>query len=67
MISCPRCCADHSQCRKEHQGTESGKLVWTIWHCLRCSFTWRDTEPAQSIDYSVREPFSRLDPDDSKK
>jgi hypothetical protein len=33
---------------------------------MRCSFTWRDTEPARSIDYSVREAFSRIDPDRSE-
>ena len=63
MNSCPRCRADHSHFRKEWQGFESGKRVWTVWHCMRCSFTWRDTEPARSIDHSVREAFSRVDPD----
>ena len=63
MTSCPRCRGDHSHCGKEWQGVESGKLVWIVWHCRRCSFTWRDTEPARSIDYAVREPFSRVDPD----
>ena len=78
MTSCPRCRGDHSHCCKEWQGFESGKLVRqpllvpesksalsfsTVWHCMRCSFTWRDTEPARSIDYAVREAFSRVDPD----
>jgi hypothetical protein len=63
MNRCPRCRADKSHCRREWQGLESGELVWTVWHCTRCSFTWRDTEPARSIDYDVREAFSRVDPD----
>lgn len=67
MNSCPRCQAEHSHCRRELQGHESGKRVWSIWHCTRCSFTWRDTEPARSIDYSVRDPFSRVDPDHPEK
>jgi hypothetical protein len=66
MTRCPRCRADHSHCYKEWQGVESGKLVWTVWHCMHCSFTWRDTEPARSIDYAVREAFSRIDPDRSE-
>jgi len=66
MTRCPRCRADHSHCCKEWQGVESGKLVWTVWHCTRCSFTWRDSEPARSIDYAVREVFSRVDPDRSE-
>ena len=63
MTSCPRCRADRSHCRKEWEGAESGKRVWTVWHCLRCSFTWRDSEPARSTDYAVREAFFRVDPD----
>ena len=67
MNRCPRCRADNSHCRKEWQGFEFGKLVWTVWHCMRCSFTWRDTEPARSIDYTIREAFSRVDPDRPEK
>lgn len=67
MTGCPRCRADQSHCREEWQGVESGKLVWTVWHCTRCSFTWRDTEPACCIDYAVREAFSRVDPDRPEK
>ena len=63
MTSCPRCRADRSHCRKEWEGAESGKRVWTVWHCLRCFFTWRDSEPARSTDYAVREAFFRVDPD----
>lgn len=63
MNRCPRCRADHSRCRKEWQGVELGKVVWTVWHCMRCSFSWRDTEPARSIDYTIREAFSRVDPE----
>ena len=67
MTHCPRCCSDLSHCRKELEGMESGQLVWIIWHCMRCSFTWRNTEPPQSIDPAVREPFSSVDPDHPEK
>jgi C4-type Zn-finger protein len=67
MTSCPRCRADHSHCCKQWKGVQSGKIVWTIWHCQRCSFSWRDTEPARSIDYAARETFSRVDPDRPEK
>jgi C4-type Zn-finger protein len=63
MTGCPRCRSAHTHCRRQWQGFESGNLVWTVWHCERCCFTWRDTEPARSIDNAVREAFSRVDPD----
>lgn len=63
MTICPRCRADQSNCRVEWQGVDAGQPAWTVWHCQRCSFTWRDTEPARSIDPDVRQAFSSVDPD----
>lgn len=63
MNSCPRCRASAADCREETRGFEDGDLIWTVWHCTRCAFTWRDSEPERSIDYSVREQFFRVDPE----
>ncbi|MAV30598.1 MAG: hypothetical protein CL866_11250 [Cycloclasticus sp.] len=64
MISCPRCQAAQDKIRNEHQGHDAqGDLVWTIYHCNACEFTWRDSEPATSIDYDTREAFFRVDPE----
>lgn len=48
-MRCPRCQADKKHLRTEHEGREDGKLVWTVYYCQRCSFTWRDSEPADSL------------------
>ena len=61
-LSCPRCRAEASQCRTEHQGREDGLIVWTVFSCAQCSFTWRDTEPDVSIRYENRESWLRMDP-----
>ena len=68
MTICPRCRAGQSHCRMEWQGAAgAAKPPWTVWHCRRCSFTWRDTEPARSIDYNARKAFARVDPDHAEK
>ena len=64
MSFCPRCQADTNACRVEHEGLDAnGKIVWTIHHCTTCSFTWRDSEPEESIVYEKRDPFARMDLD----
>lgn len=63
MISCPRCRAEREDCRLEWEGREEGVVVWTVYHCNRCSFTWRDTEPDRSIKYEARKALFRVDPD----
>ena len=60
---CPRCQSGKQHLRKEHEGKEKGKLLWTVYHCQRCSFTWRDSEDAESIDHDKREAWFRVDPD----
>ncbi len=62
-MTCPRCKADNKYQRTEHQGRENGEIIWTIYYCQRCAFSWRDSEPAESIDYEVREAWFRVDPD----
>lgn len=61
MSFCPRCQSDKSACRVEHEGRDKqGDLVWTVHYCTRCSFTWRDSEPEESVVYAKRDPFSRI-------
>ena len=60
-MSCPRCNTNQDRCRLEHEGRENGTLVWTVYYCEACSFTWRDSEPAESIDYKTRDPWFRVD------
>ena len=63
MNSCPRCQAIPDEVRTEHRGLNAdGELVWTIFHCTSCAFSWRDSEPATSIDFKKREAFFRVDP-----
>ena len=66
-MNCPRCQAAKEHLRTEYKGREGGELVWTVFYCRRCSFTWRDSEPAESIDYSQREAWFRADPDHPEK
>lgn len=62
MSFCPRCQSEQSACRVEHEGRDAqNKLVWTVYYCTTCSFTWRDSEPEESIVYTRRDPFSRVD------
>lgn len=64
MSFCPRCQSDQAASRIEYEGRDNkDKLVWTIHYCTRCSFTWRDSEPEESIVYAKRDPFSRVDLD----
>jgi C4-type Zn-finger protein len=61
-MSCPRCQAGSE--RTEHVAKHGGKIAWTIYYCPRCSFTWRDCEPARTIDPNKREPWSQVHPDE---
>ncbi len=62
-MSCPRCRSAEEHLRVEYQGREGDEIVWTVFHCRRCSFTWRDSEPDESTDYAKREAWFRADPD----
>ncbi len=66
-MNCPRCQAKPEDCVQECQGMEADVLIWTIYHCTRCSFSWRDSEPDSSINYDVREASFRMDPDQPEK
>lgn len=66
-MTCPRCQSSEEHLRTEYEGREEGELVWTVFYCRRCSFTWRDSEPAESIEYAEREAWFRADPDHPEK
>lgn len=56
---CPRCLGAKTEV--QHEGREGKTLVWRILHCLACSFSWRDSEPASTIDPAVRDTDFRVD------
>jgi C4-type Zn-finger protein len=55
---CPRC--EERRIVQVHEGHEQGKRVWGVWHCDHCAFTWRDSEPASTIDPRKRPGWSQL-------
>jgi vanillate/4-hydroxybenzoate decarboxylase subunit D len=60
--ACPRCRG--GEVEMNYQGKEAGRVLWRILHCLRCSFTWRDSEPPESIVTEQRDSFFNVKPDD---
>lgn len=57
-VSCPRCDSDDTLLL--HTGVEAGAALWHVFHCQHCAFTWRDTEPAITIDPHKRPAWARL-------
>ncbi len=62
MEVCPRCRG--TEVEMQYQGKEDGRVIWSILHCRRCSFSWRDSEPPESIVPEKRDPFFNVNPDD---
>ena len=62
-MNCPRCKAGEEHRRIEYHGNEGDKRVWTVYNCQRCCFTWRDSEPAESIEPGQRDPWFQVAPD----
>jgi vanillate/4-hydroxybenzoate decarboxylase subunit D len=59
-MKCPRCqTADGTICK---EGKENGQIVWTIYYCNACGFTWRDSEPEDTLDPNLRPAAFKLDP-----
>jgi C4-type Zn-finger protein len=65
MNACPRCRA--TEIRTEYQGREGKEIVWSVLHCERCSFTWRDSEPPETTMPDKRDPFFNLKPEELDK
>ncbi len=55
---CPRC--ESSALAQMHAGKEDGKTLWHVWHCQDCAYTWRDSEPAESVDAKMRPAWAQL-------
>jgi len=60
--ACPRCRG--TEVEMNYQGKEAGRVIWSILHCLRCSFSWRNSEPAESIVPEKRDAFFNVNPEE---
>lgn len=49
---CPRCSSTGAI--EDYQGREDNTVVWTIYRCVTCCFSWRDSEPVSTIGGGVR-------------
>ncbi|MEL0082461.1 MAG: non-oxidative hydroxyarylic acid decarboxylases subunit D [Gammaproteobacteria bacterium] len=59
MNSCPRC--DKTNLRLEHQGREQGEVVWTIFYCEDCGYSFRDSEDERVLVRDQRRPEFNLE------
>lgn len=53
---CPRC--DDTQAYKIFDAPENA--VWSVYHCPRCYFVWRNTEEAEVTDPEHYDPRFKL-------
>lgn len=58
MDSCPRC--EKTNLRQEHQGIENGEVMWTMYYCLDCAYSFRDSEPDNILVRQKRTPYFNL-------
>ena len=49
---CPRCSSTNAT--EDYQGRQDDTVVWTIFRCITCCFSWRDSEPASAIGIGAR-------------
>lgn len=56
--TCPRC--ETANGRMMYEGREAGRLLWSAYHCGHCAFSWRDSEPATTIDPAKRPKWAQL-------
>lgn len=56
--TCPRC--ESVKTAQMHTGLEGGRSLWSIWHCQACAYTWRDSEPAETLDPQLRPAWAQL-------
>ncbi|MEC9341843.1 MAG: non-oxidative hydroxyarylic acid decarboxylases subunit D [Pseudomonadota bacterium] len=61
MNSCPRC--TKSNLRVERTGEEQGKTLWTLYYCLTCNYSFRDTETPNVLDAAQRKAIFQVDVD----
>ena len=55
---CPRC--EGGATKPVHAGLEGGAILWQVFHCDHCAFTWRDSEPESSINPRRRPEWAQL-------
>jgi C4-type Zn-finger protein len=61
--SCPRCRSSHTEL--QHSASDQdGTLLWEVVHCQDCSFTWRTSEPVDTIDPEKRPAWFGLSKED---
>jgi transposase-like protein len=59
-VACPRCASGSEHSKLQHAGREEGRLVWQVFRCERCAFTWRSTEPPRTLDPALRERWTYM-------
>lgn len=59
MTNCPRCTT--SDLRVERTGEENGKTIWTLYYCLTCHYSFRDTETENVLDPAQRKSIFQVD------
>jgi hypothetical protein len=56
--NCPRC--ETAGAQQVYEGRENGQRIWAVFHCDHCAFSWRDSEPASTIDPRKRPAWAQL-------
>lgn len=55
---CPRC--ETAGAVQVYEAHENGQRIWGAFHCGHCAFSWRDSEPATTIDPRKRPAWAQL-------
>jgi C4-type Zn-finger protein len=63
---CPRCCKNEAP-RVELRGMENGTVVWTLYYCERCNYSFRDTEEEAVLNPKKRKAIFQVDPDHKER
>lgn len=61
-MMCPRCCRNDNP-RVELRGMENGSVVWTLYYCERCNYSFRDTEEEAVLNPKKRKAIFQVDLD----
>lgn len=65
MDTCPRC--QKQNLRAECRGEEQGKPLWTLYYCLVCNYSFRDTEAENILDPALRKAVFQVDAEHLEK
>lgn len=58
---CPRCHAGVTV--TDYEARVAGQIVWTIFRCGKCAFSWRSSEPETTIGLDRRDRRFGVDAD----